>query len=83
MQIKKGRKTKRRFLPRKAREKIEQKKIAFERIQILKSLVNKEPEGEFAGRYKELIKKIRKKYKIRLYKRDSSIARKNPKTKGF
>ena len=39
-------------------------KIAEERIEILKEMISKKP--EHAGRYKELIKKISNKYRLRI-----------------
>jgi len=42
--------------------KEQRKKIALERIEILKKMIKKKP--EFANRYRELIKKIAKKYRI-------------------
>jgi RNase P subunit RPR2 len=46
------------------RIKKERRKIALERIEILKNMIKKKP--EFADRYKELIGKIAKKYRIKL-----------------
>ncbi len=46
------------------RIKRERRRIALERIEILKKMIKKKP--EFADRYKELIKKIAKKYRIKL-----------------
>jgi RNase P subunit RPR2 len=40
-----------------------QRKIAKERIEILEKMMEKKP--EFAERYKELIRRIKKKYKIK------------------
>ena len=45
------------------RIKNQRKKIALERIEILEKMIKKKP--EFADRYKQLIKKIAKKYRIR------------------
>ncbi|MFQ6010248.1 MAG: hypothetical protein ACE5J7_03965 [Candidatus Aenigmatarchaeota archaeon] len=45
------------------RRKEEQRKIAGERIKILKRMIKQEP--DFAPRYRELISKIRKKYRIK------------------
>jgi len=42
--------------------KDQRKKIALERIEILKKMIKKKP--KFANRYRELIKKIAKKYRI-------------------
>jgi len=42
--------------------KNQRKKIALERIEILNKMIKKKP--EFADRYRELIKKIAKKYRI-------------------
>lgn len=42
--------------------KKQRKKIALERIEILKKMIKKKP--AFADRYRELIKKIAKKYRI-------------------
>jgi len=39
-------------------------KIAEERIEILKEMIKKKP--EFANRYKELIKKIANRYRLRI-----------------
>jgi RNase P subunit RPR2 len=44
--------------------KEDRKKIALERIEILKGLIEKKP--EFAERYKELIKKISNKYRLKI-----------------
>jgi hypothetical protein len=43
--------------------KIEERKIALERIKILEEMKKKKP--EFAERYDEIIAKIKKKYKIK------------------
>lgn len=45
--------------------KIKQKQIAKERIEILSNLIKKDPKNPYNKRYKELIKKIKEKYKIR------------------
>jgi len=42
--------------------KDQRKKIALERIEILNKMIKEKP--EFAERYRELIKKIAKKYRI-------------------
>jgi RNase P subunit RPR2 len=47
---------------RKAQIKEQRKKIALERIEILESMVEKKP--EFANRYRELIKRIKAKYRL-------------------
>jgi len=44
--------------------KDQRKKIALERIEILKQMMKKKP--EFAERYKQLIKKIANKYRIKI-----------------
>ena len=44
--------------------KEDRKKIALERIEILKEMMEKKP--EFAKRYKELIKKISNKYRLKI-----------------
>jgi len=44
--------------------KDQRKKIALERIEILKKMIKKKP--EFASRYKDLIKKIAKKYRLNI-----------------
>jgi hypothetical protein len=43
--------------------KNQRKIIALERIEILEKMIKKKP--EFANRYRELIKRIAKKYRIR------------------
>ena len=50
------------FRIKKARE--ENRKIAKERIEILKKMIEKDPKGPFVKRYKELIAKITKKYRL-------------------
>lgn len=47
----------------KLRKREENKRIALERIQILKNMIKKEP--DFAERYEQLIKLIEKKYRLR------------------
>ena len=42
--------------------KDERKKIALERIEILKGMIDKKP--EFAERYKKLIKRLEEKYRL-------------------
>ena len=42
--------------------KDERKKIALERIEILKGMIEKKP--EFAERYKKLIKRLEEKYRL-------------------
>ena len=44
--------------------KEDRKKIALERVEILKEMMKKKP--EFAKRYKELIKKISNKYRLNI-----------------
>lgn len=44
--------------------KEDRKKIALERIEILNGMIEKKP--EFAERYKELIKKISNKYRLKI-----------------
>ncbi len=40
------------------------KKIAMERIEILKKLISEHPRSHYNERYKELILKIKKKYRL-------------------
>jgi len=51
------------FMKRKIRNS-EDKKIAIERIDILKNLINKHPKSHYNKRYKEIILKIKKKYRL-------------------
>lgn len=44
--------------------KNQRRKIALERIEILKKLIKEKP--EFEKRYKELIKRIAKKYRLKI-----------------
>jgi len=53
---------KRKWLPKKAIDKLKQKRIAKERIEILTKMIEKNP--DWAKRYKELIKRIAKKYRL-------------------
>ena len=46
----------------KLRKRDENRDIAKERIEILKRMINEEP--DFADRYKELIKRISQKYRL-------------------
>jgi len=45
------------------RKKEENEKIARERIEILEKMIEEEP--DFAARYKELISKLKRKYRIK------------------
>ncbi len=49
---------------RRKRKIIENRKIALERIEILTKLIKEHPNSHYNKRYRELIMKIRKKYRL-------------------
>jgi len=53
------------FLNRKSRDLDEQRQIAQERVNILSELIRKNPQNPFNKRYLELIKRIKKLYRVK------------------
>lgn len=53
------------FISRKSRDLDEQRQIARERIQILSGLMAKTPQNPYNRRYLELIKRIKKLYRVK------------------
>jgi len=56
------------------RIKNQRKKIALERIQILENMIEKKP--EFANRYRQLIKRLKEKYRLQKVFKDRNNIRK-------
>ena len=56
------------------RIKNQRKKIALERIQILENMIEKKP--EFANRYRQLIKRLKEKYRLQKIFKDKNNIRK-------
>lgn len=55
----------RHFLSRKSRDLDEQRQIARERIGILSELIRKNPQSPYNKRYAELIKRIKRLYRLK------------------
>lgn len=53
------------FISRKSRDIDEQRQIAQERVEILLELIRKDPNGQYSKRYLDLIKRIKKLYRIK------------------
>ena len=56
------------------RMKNQRKKIALERIEILEKMIEKKP--EFANRYRQLIKRLKEKYRLQKVFKDKNNIRK-------
>ncbi|NIM47047.1 MAG: hypothetical protein GTN40_02720 [Candidatus Aenigmarchaeota archaeon] len=56
------------------RIKNQRKKIALERIEILEKMIEKKP--EFANRYRQLIKRLKEKYRLQKIFKDKNNIRK-------
>ncbi len=56
------------------RIKDQRKKIALERIEILEEMIKKKP--EFANRYRQLIKRLKEKYRLQKVFKDKNDNRK-------
>jgi len=54
--------------------KNQRKKIALERIEILEKMIEKKP--EFANRYRQLIKRLKEKYRLQKVFKDKNNIRK-------
>lgn len=53
------------FISKKSRDLDEQKQIAQERVEILSGLIKKNPQSPYNKRYLELIKRIRRLYRVK------------------
>jgi len=53
------------FLSRKSRDLDEQRQIAQERVEILSGMIAKNPQNPFNKRYLDLIKRIKKLYRVK------------------
>ncbi len=53
------------FLSKKSRDLDEQRQIARERVEILSGLIAKNPQNPYNRRYLELIKRIKKLYRVK------------------
>jgi RNase P subunit RPR2 len=53
------------FISKKSRDLDEQRRIAQERVDILSELIRKNPQNPFNRRYLDLIKKIKKLYRVK------------------
>jgi len=53
------------FISKKSRDLDEQRRIAQERVEILSGLISKSPQNPLNKRYLELIKRIKKLYRVK------------------
>ncbi len=53
------------FISRKSRDLDEQRQIARERVEILSELIRKNPQNPYNKRYLDLIKRIKKLYRVK------------------